>query len=292
MSPTIETLWTAYYHGHVLPQRVGLDTTEGCWNNLKVAFGQKRISAISQAQIDKYEADRLAGRIGRKSVSATVRRELVVLRAILRYCAGVSTSGPRKRRIAQPLIKAAELPEFSLPESSPPRDRWHTHDEMALLLKAAEPNSRGERFLYIALHTGARMGAILDLTWDRIDFENRMIHFNVPGRRVTKKRRTSVPMSRELESYLRLVERRGDLVMENHLPMWPAIQAIAKRAGVKHTFPNAMRHTAGTQMARADVALWKVAKVLGNSLAMVEQVYAKHSPEDLRDSVNSISGGK
>jgi hypothetical protein len=44
-------------------------------------------------------------------------------------------------------------------------------------------------------------------------------------------------------------------------------------------------------MARRGVPLWTIAKVLANTLAMVERVYAKHAPDDLRDAVGMISGG-
>ena len=45
-----------------------------------------------------------------------------------------------------------------------------------------------------------------------------------------------------------------------------------------------------TWRARA-VPLWIIAKVLGNSLAMVERTYAKHCPDDLRQAVDTITGG-
>ena len=48
---------------------------------------------------------------------------------------------------------------------------------------------------------------------------------------------------------------------------------------------------AALHMARKGVSLWKIAKILGNTLTMVERVYAKHCPDDLRESVGAISGG-
>jgi hypothetical protein len=44
-------------------------------------------------------------------------------------------------------------------------------------------------------------------------------------------------------------------------------------------------------MARRGVPLYDIAGVLGNTIAMVERVYAKHSPDRLRAAVNSISSG-
>lgn len=49
-------------------------------------------------------------------------------------------------------------------------------------------------FVRIALYTGARSGAILDLTWDRVDFANKLIYFKNPDRIVRNKRRATVPI--------------------------------------------------------------------------------------------------
>ncbi len=45
-------------------------------------------------------------------------------------------------------------------------------------------------------------------------------------------------------------------------------------------------------MARRGVPLWKIAGILGNTMQMVEQVYAKHSPDGLADAVEHISAGR
>lgn len=300
---TVADLWDAYYKQYVKLEVVGVETADRNWNNLKAKFGEKHLHEIDQALIDDYEADRAAGKIGKKSVSSTVRRELSILRACINFCAGVSTGKKnKKRKISKPLITLADIPSFVLPEDSDPRDRWHTQEEMDKLHAAARAirrgkrMSRGERFLWLALETGARAGAIMDLTWERVDFETDMVHYKVPGQRETKKRRTSVPMSAPLrtvmlQAYAERLDPATDtgLVMDNKAKIWKTVQRIAKHAGVAKTFPNAMRHTAGTQMARNDVPLWKIAKVLANSVEMVEKVYAKHAPEDLRESVGAIS---
>jgi integrase len=73
--------------------------------------------------------------------------------------------------------------------------------------------------------------------------------------------------------------------------VWRIVRDIATAAGVSGVSPHVLRHTAATHMARRGVPLWTIAKVLANTLAMVERVYAKHSPDDLRVAVGMISGG-
>lgn len=50
-------------------------------------------------------------------------------------------------------------------------------------------------FVILAITTGACMGAILELTWDQVDFKRRTINFNPVGREKNNKRRSEVPLN-------------------------------------------------------------------------------------------------
>lgn len=285
---TVADLWALYDAKHV--ERVAVPAApRSSWKNLAPHFGSLSLSEIDDDTVEQYLTKRVAGRIGLPSMPSTVRRELIILRACLNWCA------QPKRKI----IGKADLPDFDLPPESEPRDRWLTHDEIqALLTKAGEMRqderlSRAERFLWLALETGARKTAISQLTWDRVDFVTNVIHYNVPGRVKTKKRRASVPISKALRPVLERAsaERVAGLVMDTEANVFGIIERVARRAGVADVSPHVLRHTAATHMARRGVPLWKIAKILGNSLAMVERVYAKHCPDDLREAVDTISAG-
>lgn len=144
----------------------------------------------------------------------------------------------------------------------------------------------------LALETAGRKQALLDLTWDRVDFETKVIHLHDPMRQVTKKRRASVPISPTLLPHLEAVRKASGPVLGHGGDVYQQIRRIARLAKVPNVSPNVFRHTAATKMARRGVPLWIIAKILGNSLEMVERVYAKHEPADLRDAVNLISGVK
>lgn len=294
---TVAELWGAYYERHVEPNNVDTRPADTSWKNLSVHFGPLTLAdfvkkdARGADAVDQYVAKRASGKIGRRpGAPATIRHEISLLRACLNWCA--------KPKVA--IIPPGLIPAFDLPPDSEPRDRWlRTEEIKALVAAAAELRngdrlSRGERFLWIALETAARLQAILDLTWDRVDFEAGVIHFNVPGRRKTKKRRVSVPMSKTLRPVLlrAYAERETDLVLDNKvLTIWRAMQAIAKRAGVEGVSPHVLRHTAATQMLRRGVPIWVVAGVLGNTVEMVRKVYGHHCPEGLADGVEMISAG-
>lgn len=297
---TVADLWTVYEAQHVKRRVVSSATHDWSWKNLASHFATLTLAQVSEA-VPAYVEKRTAGQIGRPAKSATIRRELALLRACLNWCAD-----PSERKA---LIPAADVPGFALPAESAPRDRWLRTDEIDRLLAAARSEgrmSRVERFLWLALETAGRKQALLELTWDRVDFETGVIHLALPGVKQTKKRRASVPISKALRPVLEraYAERTGPLVLDHGGDVWAAVQSVVRRAGLAPAVrratgaaatatgisPHVMRHTAATHMARRGVPLWKIAKILGDTLTTVEKTYAKHSPDDLREAVDMISG--
>jgi integrase len=304
---TVDQLWSVYWKKHVL-KRSGYASIEFAWKNLQPFFGSKTVSEVSQLTTDIYVHQRTTGKLGRKVKPQTCRKELAHLMACLHFCAD-----PKHK---QKLFPVALIESIELPEAGEPRDRWLRTEETQKLLNAAAELRRGEkdrlsrveRFLWLALETAARKEAILELTWDRVDFETNAIHYDVPGRRKTKKRRATVPISKALRPILdrAFKEKAGDLVLDNGGAVWAPLQYVVIKSGLageRETpkngakprstgiSPHVLRHTAATHMARRGVPLWIIAKILGNTIQMIEKVYAKHAPDDLREAVDLISGG-
>ena len=107
--------------------------------------------------------------------AGTILRELGTLKAAIHYAEG-------NRWIER-------QPQFIMPvKSPPPRDVWLKREEVALLIeKAKSPHMR--LFIKIAVSTAARSGAILDLKWNQLDFDQRLIDF---GQGHGRKRRSIV----------------------------------------------------------------------------------------------------
>ncbi|QWT53041.1 site-specific integrase [Eubacterium sp. MSJ-33] len=60
-------------------------------------------------------------------------------------------------------------------DEEPTEKRILSDDEIDILINTADPRGTLKIFLIVALETGMRMGEILGLTWDCIDFRERMI---------------------------------------------------------------------------------------------------------------------
>jgi integrase len=281
------TVWSTYVarlEGRKLPSAIRVRSV-GPY--LLKAFGALPPGNIRQAEVDKYERDRAAGRIVRAAQPGTILLELRMLVTACNYA------------VKQQLISAADKPRFEMVEQPDARDRWLRREEAQQLFATAERErggtrlSRVERFLHIALETAARRRVIETLTWAQVDMAIGVIHFHKAGDRRTKKRRPSVPISRSLRAVLdrAYAERQGDLVLDHDRPISPSFDRVARLAGLPDVTPHVLRHTAATWMARHGVPLWQIAGVLGNSVFLVEKVYAKHCREGFAEAVETISAG-
>lgn len=301
---TVGELWAVYDKRH-LETVASPATPRYAWRNMEGHFSSLYLSDLTADSVEHYVAKRTAGKIGKKPAkAATVRRELGALVACLNWCAD-----PRRKPA---LVAKGDLPIIDLPEGSGPRERWLRPNETAALFEAARKlsgdgrMSRVERFLWLALETTKRKEAIMSLTWDRVDFEVGMIDFDEPGRRRTKKKRGVVAISDSLRPVLKRMydERQGDLVMDHKGAIWASVQSVVVAAGLgvrgqpagvtrrkplaTGISPHTLRHTAATNMVRNGVDLFTVAGILGNSIKMVEEVYAKHCPAHQLAAVNMI----
>ena len=270
-SERVADLWGIYSQ-----DRIANGGSEGriksLWKNLEPHFGYKLGKAVTKADCRDYAAMRK--RAGKSN--STVKTELEALRSCLRWHYG------------------KEAPIITAPPPSKPRDRYLTQDEARQLMAAIEaPHVR--LFVTLALATGARMGAILDLTWNRVDFAHGTIDFMPAGRDKTNKRRTVVAMAAKAREALDAAHkgRLSDHVIEYGgkpvASVKKAIAAAAKRSGVRCS-PHVFRHTAAVWMAQADVPMQKIAQVLGHtSTRVTEHTYARYSPSFMADAMEALT---
>lgn len=187
-----------------------------------------------------------------------------------------------------------------IPSAPPSRDYWITRPEAARLLweSRKDPRSRLHLplFVLIALYTGARTGAILDLRWPQVDLVRGRIDFSVPGEARTNKRRAHIPVPRSLLAALKRAHRRAssEHVIAYHGNRVGSVKtgfnSAAERAGIPDCTHHTLRHTAGTWMAQGGVPLWQVAGYLGHSVARTTELYAHHHPDHLGDAKRALEG--
>lgn len=241
-------------------------------------MGKKRLAELQPEHFNAYISGRKRGVFGKRPAKSTgtLRRELVHLRTAIKYC------------VDSRLLNPEHFPFIPLPPPSPPRERWLTKEEIERMKAAAEPWSRGETFLKIVLVQPYRKHAIETLEWKQINFATGMTHPMKPGEKVTKKRKPVLPMSGELKLYLEELRARrpeDQYVLQHTGTIGRAIDAIAHRAGVDGVTPHVLRHTWATHASMNRVPLGEIARVLGDSIVIVEKVYAKYQPDYLKGAI-------
>jgi integrase len=187
----------------------------------------------------------------------------------------------------------AKAPAVELPPTPPPRDRYLSRDEVSDLLNAAnDPHIRLAILLMIT--TAGRIGAILELTWDRVDLERRILKLatNDIGPR---KGRAIVPINNTLLAALTEAHKGG---LSNYVVEWggrkvgsikKGFNAAVERAGIDHCTPHDLRRTAGRLMVEDGVPIEEVAQYLGHSNpAITRSTYAQFSPTYLRTAASSL----
>jgi integrase len=266
----VTDLWEAYYQDRIA-NGGSVSRLKSLWKTLEPSFGYKLGKAVTKADCREYAAKRK--REGKSN--STVKTELEALRACLRWHYG------------------KDAPVIVAPPPSKPRDRYLTQDEARRLLEKIETH-HVKLFVTLALSTGARMGAILDLTWDRVDFEHETIDFMPAGRDKSNKRRTVVRMSPKAKAAL--MEAKAGALTDHVIEygekpvasVKKAIAAAARRAKVPCS-PHVFRHTAAVWMAQADVPMQKISQVLGHtSTRVTETVYARYSPRFMADAMAAL----
>ena len=153
----------------------------------------------------------------------TVRNELAVIRAALNWAEKQKLIGKA------PFIQMPRLPASSVGHLSKAEFR-------RLLDNAQAPHIK--IFLQLAVGTGARTNALLDLTWDRVDFDGNIIILNPQDRVQTSKYRATVPMNAQLRAALQEAKAGAlsDYVVEHGRERVASIKngfkAAARRAGL------------------------------------------------------------
>lgn len=239
------------------------------WKALEPHFGYKLGKSITRADCIAYTAKRRAE--GR--TNSTIRTELESLRSCLRWHYG------------------NEAPKIVAPTPSMPRERFLTKADREALI-AAIPTPHVKLFVEIALSTGARAGAILDLTWDRVGEQT--IDFQPAGRDKTNKRRAIVPVNARLRAALETAyaARQSDYVIEyggkQVKSVKTGLMAAARRSGVAFSAHD-LRRSAARWMAEADVPMEMIAQMLGHSTSRITFLhYARFSPRYMAEAAKAL----
>lgn len=242
---------------------------------------ESAVGHLSWDQLDTRQIEALKnGWRENKLSNGTIRKRLNIFKASLNFC-------HRDGWIDK-------VPRFEMPPSPPARDLWMRAEQVHIILGDIG-NHHLKVFILLALHTLSRKSAILELSWQQVDLDRRLIDFNPPDRVETIKRRVPVPIESDA-LYQALVEARElavtDWVIEyNGRPVADIKRAFASHAkarGLKWVTPHVLRHTGATLMMQRGVPISQIAAIMGDKIQTVERHYLKHHPDYLKVAVTAL----
>jgi integrase len=239
---------------------------EDAWKAMKPFWAGVDPMLIDEPMARAYRATRRVG-------EATARYELMQLSTALGWATREGHIESRRT--------------VWLPQSPERKVRHLTQPEYARFFDAVKAD-HARLYVQIGLYTTARPSAVLELTWDRVDFMRRQIDFTPPGHIRTAKRRTVVAIGDSLLAALQVahtartcnsvIERGGKPVA----CIKKAFQAASERSGV-HATPYTLRHTGAVWAAEGGISMDELAQMLGHDSASTTfKHYARYSPEHLR----------
>jgi integrase len=269
----VRGIYQAYQES--LKARPSYERVGHSWKPIGRAFGNLLPSQLTRAAVEDFTENRL--RHGKSR--GTIHLELGYLRAALRFA----------RR--EGFIR--EAPYIPLPQKPPPKDHRLSRQEARRLIDAVRVE-HVRLFIILAIATAGRASAILELTWDRVDFGRARIDLSSPERQRTNKKRAMVPMNDMARQALQeakqaalteyVIEWGGKRVMS----VKKGVAAAARRAGVKCS-PHVLRHTAACILAESGVPMEEIAQYLGHSNTdTTRRIYARYSPDYLQKAARSL----
>lgn len=274
---TIATIWAAYRADRA-GRRIGANME---WSGRAIlpVFGALRPDQITTDDCRAYAKAR--AKTGRHA--GTIWTELGHLRICLRWA--------EKMRLIQ------TAPHIERPQKPAPKERYLSDAEIDRLLSAeAEPHIR--LAILLMLTTAARIGAVLDLTWTRVDLERGQINLRADAIGPRKGRaivpingtmRAALTVARQAALSEYVVEWGGDRVKSIRTGFSRAVE----RAGLEDVTPHVLRHTAAVKMAEGGVSMAEISQYLGHSNAQTTAaVYARFSPQHLRKAADILDFGK
>jgi integrase len=286
--PTVDRILTGYLADRQAKPVRGYDTLVTNYKALTRHLGDLEPDHLTRERIRFYRRQRAVeghevgpadSRRVKPIQDGTILRELVTLRAALRWAKNEKW--------------ISEEPYIEVPSQPPPRDRWLTRDEADRLLEHAQA-LHVRTFLAVCLYTAARPGAVLQLTWPKVDMAQGLIDL---GRVSGGKGRAVVPIAEKLRPYLEearaaatcpfVVEHGGKPVAS----VKTGVRAAVRRAALQSVTPHTLRHSAATWMAMSGVPIEVIARVLGHTNSRTTwKVYAKFSPDYLRSAISALDG--
>lgn len=265
-------------------------------------FGGKKLREIKYHDIAEYRAHRLkiVTQHNRQRTISAWNREASVLRRMLNIAVQqgwinanpfncgdglIQTSFERRRETILTVDEEKRL----LAVCSGEREIKYTRKGKEITAKIENGRSHLKTLIIALLDTGARKGEMLKLTWQFVDFENRLITFQASTTKMLKTRQVAI--TRRLYDELQTLWQNSDKNLDSPVfcianNVRRSFASACKDAGIKHggidgLTLHCLRHSAATRLVNGQLPVEMVGRILGHSQVNTTYRYLTANNETL-----------
>ena len=261
-------------HSEILTKRLILRV------HLVPYFGRRKLDEISNLDIEKYKAKKIADSLSPK----TINNHLAVLRKSLR-CA-LEWNLVRNC----PIIKKLKTP--------PQKYDFLTREECQQLLSAAVGIWRD--MIVVVLGTGLRFGELIAIKWEDVDFQASELTIRQSYAKgvlgSTKSNRIRrIPMTAPVHDVFYRLRKKEGLVFARsqgdpleHRVCLKKLYSLCKKAGLRRIGWHTLRHTFASHLAQAGANLTAIQGLLGHSDIRTTMRYAHINRTFLREAIGTL----
>lgn len=286
--PTLNMFWEEFVKTHVIPNNKPSEIAAKhsiFVHHLCPIFGEQRLNMIAARDIERYKAHKFL-ELGYSPKS--VNNQLAVLRAILHVA--------KRWQIIEhvPFYKELKVPAQ--------KTRFLDKLEVRRLIDAAE--NPWKNMIIICLHTGVRIGELISLQWDDVEFNA----LKLIVRRSAWRNKIGLPKSgKEREISLNKVafETFKRLYRQDRFAQWifhqenqerlshamcrRPLHRACKQARIPFIQWHTLRHTFASHLVSSGVPLRAVQKLLGHANYATTERYSHLSPEITQHAVGLLN---
>ncbi len=241
-------------------------------NHLTKFFGNRLLEDITPLEVEQYKSIRV------KQVSpSTVNREVACLKRICNLAVEWNLAGNNW---------VAKVKMFKEPKRS---FRWWSKEELNKFLFACDDRMRAITLL--GINTGMRIGELLNLKWQEVDFAEGYLTIEESKSYTYRK----IKMNRVVCDALANLDRAGETVFCNRRGepfkrISRAFKSTCLRAGIASATPHVMRHTFASHLTMLGVDPQTIMELGGwKSLDLVMR-YSHLAPDHKQRAVDKLAG--
>lgn len=242
------------------------------------------LNDITTEHIERFKEWRKTTQTGKKRLpkTRTINVELTVLKAFFSYTIRIGKLDKSPANGVRPLKEDDLRPRRFLNDS-----------ESQSLLESCDADCHA--LIFFLLNTGTRLGEAVNLEWEDIDLEKKIVHVRAKTFWKPKCGERQIPLTASTIEVLRKIPKEGRFVFSATLlprhKNWVGrkLKRAAQRAGIFGLRVHDLRHSFASRCVANGVSVFALKKILGHTEIETTSLYVHTTPSQLAGEMEKVS---